>query len=167
VSKDKRPPMPQAEPVRRLLEGILKDRGMAGKLKEFRTWIVWEKAVGPQIAKNARPLRIRDGILELRVVHPVWMQQLQMLKPQILKKLNERLEGAQIRDLYFRRGKIAEQVPAEAPSPANQWRQVELSDDEQQQIERSLQGLNDPELRRHLRQLYTRQRKLEKARQSD
>ncbi|NIQ94399.1 MAG: DUF721 domain-containing protein [Desulfuromonadales bacterium] len=167
MSKEKRPPMAKAEPVQRLLEGILKDKGMDGKLREFRTWLVWDQAVGPQIARNARPLRIRDGILELRVAHPVWMQQLQLMKPQLLKKLNERLEGARIRDLYFRRGKIAEQPPAEPPSPAEKWRQVELSDEERQQIEESLKNLADPDLKRHLRQLYTRQCKLDKARHDD
>ncbi|HKL48019.1 MAG TPA: DUF721 domain-containing protein [Desulfuromonadales bacterium] len=165
MSRDKRPPMSGAESVSRLLETILKQQGMEGKLKEFRTWIVWEKAVGPQIAKNARPLRIRDGVLELRVAHPVWMQQLQLMKPQLLQKLNERLEGAHIRDLYFRRGKIAEQAPPEPPSPAEKWQRVELSAEEQKQIEESLQGLDDPELRQRLRQLHIRQRKLDKARQ--
>lgn len=158
--------MARAEPVRRLLEGILRDKGMEGKLREFRTWLVWDQAVGPQIARNARPLRIRDGVLEVRVAHPVWMQQLQLMKPQLLKKLNERLEGARIRDLYFRRGKITEQPPAAPPSPAEKLRQIELSDEERLQIEKSVQSLNDPELRRHLRELYTRQRKLDKAREN-
>lgn len=168
MSRAKRAKMFKAAPVGRLIEGLLKSKGLDGKLKEFRTWLVWDEAVGPQIAARARPIRIRDGILEVRVAHPVWMQQLQLLKPQLLKKINARLEGASIKDIFLRRGNVESAAEKEPELPEKRWQDAVLDKQEQQQIEKSLQSLDDnSELRQHLQQLLVRQAKLEKTRRQD
>lgn len=165
MKRQRRPSMKKAATVGSLIENLLSRSGMDAKLREYRAWQVWDEVVGPQIAARARPSRIREGVLEVRVDQPVWMQQLQLLKPKILTRLNERLDGAEIKDIFLRRGKPAEPATAEQafqPRPPD----PPLTAAEKERIESVLEPLGDPELKEHLRHLLTRQLRLEKGRGS-
>lgn len=165
MKRQQRPPLPQAAAVGDLLETLLRQQGLEEKLRQFRTWLLWEETVGPQIAARTRPVRIREGVLEVLVDHPVWMQQLQLLKPKILGRLNERLEGTEIRDLFLRRGRV--QPTASGPAKGADeilWRKTHLSRQEEESIEAALAPLSDPDLRQRLRIVLTRQAQLAKAR---
>ena len=67
---------------------LLASLGLEERLQQYRALLLWDEVVGPQIAARTRPEKIRDGVLEVCVDQPTWMQQLQLLKPQILAKLN-------------------------------------------------------------------------------
>ncbi|HKJ04253.1 MAG TPA: DUF721 domain-containing protein [Geopsychrobacteraceae bacterium] len=159
--------MRKAASVGSLLKQVLNEQGVDDRLSRYQAWLVWDKIVGEQIARRARPLRLRESVLEVRVDNAVWMQQLQMLKPKILKKLNDKLPNAQIEDIYLRRGNHTPQPqvpPAPAAPPA--WRSQELEQDDLEEIEQSLQGLDNSELKEGLRHLFTLQKQLEKAKQT-
>lgn len=166
MKHNKRPPMKQAERVGSLLKQILGEQGLDDRLSRYQAWLIWDKVVGDQIAKRARPLRFRQRILEVQVDHPVWMQQLQMLKPQILEKLNRQLPNANIEDIYLRKAPTphaaSERQQATAEPP--RWQLAQLTPDEKQQIEKQLEILQDPELRDEMRRLFTLQKRLDKGR---
>jgi len=161
-----RPPLKQAAQVGSLLKQVLSDQGLDDRLSRYQAWLIWDKLVGEQIANRARPLRIRQNVLEVQVDHPVWMQQLQMLKPKILEKLNRQIPNAGITDIYLRKAKSIPAGPQAAPevtSPPT-WLKIELSAAEQQQIEERLSAIGDPELRNEMKRLFTRQKQLDKDR---
>lgn len=166
MKRSDRPRMRHPASAGDLIQQVLQQRGMEGKVEEYRAWQVWDEVVGPQIARRARPIRIRDGVLEVRVDQPVWMQQLQLLKPRILTRLNQALGKELLRDLFLRRGAI-DQAPTAAPEPPPAWLQIKLSDAEKQEIEVSVASIADPELRDSLRALLRRQKQLAKSRQPD
>ena len=166
MNRKERPPLKQAEAVAGLLRKVLGDRGFDERLPRYRVWLVWDKVVGEQIAARARPLRVRDKILEVRVDHPVWMQQLQMLKPQILKKLREQLPDCDIEEIYLRRGNPQPRQREESAEQLD-WQRQELSEAEQQEIDRILEDVADPELKGEMRRLFSRQKQLEKVKNSD
>lgn len=136
-----------------LVEQLLSSRGLTTQLKKYQTWSCWNDVVGPQIARHAQPLRIRDRILEVRVAQPVWMQQLQLLKPKILKQLNERLSEELIEDIYLKRGPV---TPPEEPTENQPKRTTPLTEADQSHISDILEGLDDPDLRKSLSQLIGR-----------
>lgn len=159
--------MRQAAGIGQLLKEVLDQQGVGERLSRYQAWLVWDKIVGEQIARRARPLRLRDGVLEVRVDHPVWMQQLQMLKPKILQKLNARLPKAGIEDIYLRQGShTAAKKIAAPPAAENRWREQPLGSEELEEIEKSLQGLEDGELRDELRRIFTLQKRLSKGQQA-
>lgn len=165
MSRRDRAPMKQAERVGTLLKQVFGDKGMNDRLSRYQAWLIWDKVVGEQIANRARPLRFRQGVLEVQVDHPVWMQQLQMLKPQILAKLNNLLPDADITDIYLRKAPMPtarKQAPPE-PEPAK-WQQAQLTEAELQQIDKQLEPINDMELRDEMRRLFTLQKRLDKGR---
>jgi hypothetical protein len=146
-----------------LLRDLFNRRGMNEKMREYRAWKVWGEVVGPQIAARARPSRIRDDVLEVAVDHPIWMQQLHLLKPDILARLNQRLGGEVFRDIFWKRGRIPpiEAMPARSEPPP-EWLQIPLSADERQQIAATVAPLTDDELRLRLEQILIRQRQLQR-----
>ena len=105
--------------------------------------------------------------MEVRVEQPAWMQQLQLMKPQILARLNERLEEGTIRDLYLRRGKIERESVAPANPPPPSWQSVSLTEEEESRIDAVLATVTDPELRQRLRTILVRQAKVGKTRRTE
>lgn len=146
-----------------LLDSLLQGWGLNERLQQYRAVLIWDDVVGPQIAARTRPERIRDGVLEVCVDQPVWMQQLQLLKPQLLAKLNARLGDAPLRDIFLKRGKLKGSAATGSSPAAPSWRTVALSGEEEGELRDLLAGVDDQELRRGLESLLVKQMKLEKV----
>ena len=158
----RRPRLKNAARAGDLVDKMLKGFGLDERLQQYRALIIWEDVVGPQIAARTRPVRIREGVLEVNVDQPTWMQQLQLMKPKILAQLNAELGKASIKDLFLKRGKVNVRFdkPVE-PEPA--WRMVELDESEKQQIDRLLTSIADPELREEMEKFLQKQMRLLKS----
>ncbi|MBJ21618.1 MAG: DUF721 domain-containing protein [bacterium] len=92
------------ESVGSLVGQVLGDLGLDGVALAHRIGSRWEEIVGPQIAAHCRPLGIRGGVLELEVDSPVWSQQLQLRKPELLARLEDDLGKEAPRELRFQVG---------------------------------------------------------------
>lgn len=166
MRRSPRPAMKKAVRAGSVLKQLLQQPGMGEQLSRHQAWLIWDQLVGEQIAARARPRRLRQGILEVTVDHPVWMQQLHMLKPTILEKINARIPNAGISDIYLRQGNPNEQAgprrrQSYKPPP---WRHNELSSAEREEIEGKLESLTNEELKQEMRELFLRQKQLDKNR---
>ncbi len=47
----------------------------------------WEDIVGPLIAAEAWPIRVKDGVLRIGVTQPGWATQLAFLGPDLVRKV--------------------------------------------------------------------------------
>ena len=164
MSRVRRPRLRTAARAGDLLATLLAGWGLDTRLQQYRALVVWDEVVGPQIAARTRPEKIRDGVLEVCVDQPTWMQQLQLLKPQILAKLNAHLGDAPLRELYLKRGQVtARGTTAATPRPPL-WRSATLTAEELGDLRRLLTGVADAELRQDLEELLVKQARLTKAR---
>ena len=57
---------------------------------------VWPVAVGPAIAGEAQPSAERGGVVTVSCSASVWAQELDLMGPAILERLNQRLQGGQV-----------------------------------------------------------------------
>jgi predicted nucleic acid-binding Zn ribbon protein len=89
-----------------VLAGTLERLGLAKGIQTHRAFEIWDEAVGPQVAAHARPERISNRVLRVRVDHNTWLQQLSYMKAVILSRLNERLGEGTLIDLDFRLGTV-------------------------------------------------------------
>ena len=167
MKRSDRPPMKQAERVSSLLNQLLGQPGVGEQITRHQAWLVWDQLVGETIAARARPLKLRKGVLEVQVDHPVWMQQLQMMKPQILEKIEAKIPNAGITDIYLRQTRGAQtyhprklQKTTEPPA----WTQVELTAIEKEAMESELSPIDNLEVKDELRKLFTLQKQLDKMR---
>ena len=86
------------------LPRVLSELGLDEVRRAFEIGERWEEAVGPEIARHAKPVAIRGEVLEVAVESSVWAQQLQLRRPEILASLGRVLEGSAPTDLRFRVG---------------------------------------------------------------
>lgn len=166
MTKRRQEGTPGVRPVGAVLQDLLGERGLSERLHRYRAFSCWKQVVGPQIAAQAQPLRIRDGRLEVRVAHPVWMQQLQLLKPRILARLAEHLGNGVISDIYLRQGRLTPEPPPEEQSSGFSWKTIRLSPEEEQQIAEILARVEDTDLRRAMERVLRRQKQLARARRA-
>lgn len=168
MSTGKRPPLKQAQSINALLKEMLGKPGLGEQITRHQAWLIWDKIVGKQIAARARPLRLRKGVLEIAVDHPVWMQQLQMMKTQILAKIQEQTPKAGITDLYLRKaGHSTTPTPAATtPAKSPPLEDIKLSAAERSHIDHLVNHIENPELQQELRRFFCLQAKLQRKRDS-
>ncbi len=110
---------------------------------------VWEKAVGPAVARAAWPQRIaRDGTLHVATTSATWANELSLLQEEVVAKLAAELGDDAPSTLRFAVGLIPEPAADESaparpplvPEPAEVERAAELA-----------AAIDDPELREAVR----------------
>jgi predicted nucleic acid-binding Zn ribbon protein len=128
---------------------MLRARGLGSRLEEYRVFGQWEKSVGPVIARHAQPQTMRGKKLTLVVDSPAWMQQLSLLKPQIVEKVNRNLGKETIKDIMLRLGEVeSRKMSSEAPPV----RRV-LGRDELEKIEEYIRNIGDADTREAVRRV--------------
>ena len=81
----------------------LKLRGITDEIRANRVLTEWAELVGAKIAARTRPDGVTDRLLWIEVATSAWLQELNLLRPQLLRGLIERIgEPALFDDLRFR-----------------------------------------------------------------
>lgn len=141
---------PQIESLGAVLEQSLKRFELAQRLEEYSVWPVWNEVVGSPIARNAQPEKIRNGTLFVKVTSPVWMQQLQFMKEMIADKLNQRLGGEIVKNIFFMVGRID---AAEADSAAKTGEPQAEENAAPEANDGFLESIGDPAIRAAFKKL--------------
>ena len=58
--------------------------------------LIWREVVGEAIAPEASPVAERAGVLTVSCSASVWAHELDLMAPDILERLNERLGGSRL-----------------------------------------------------------------------
>jgi hypothetical protein len=135
------------EPLGEILQKVLKKLDIPYKKTDRRLVDLWERAVGPQIASRTFPENLKRSSLYVLVSSPVWLHQLQFLKEEILRKLNELSGREEFRRIFFVAGKIPEghsRVPDKKPAD---FIAQKLQKRDLRMLEQSLASIRDNELR--------------------
>jgi predicted nucleic acid-binding Zn ribbon protein len=91
-------------PIRGLVGGLLKKLGVAGQVERAAVFSEWEDRVGEEIAERARPVRLSEGTLFVEVESSSWMMELQMMKRELMERINAGRESGRIEKLVFVQG---------------------------------------------------------------
>ena len=87
--------------IGKALSGFIKGSKIEKGLEQHKALDLWPKVVGKKIADNAEAESVESGVVLVRVKTPVWRQELQLQKPQIIEKLNQALMKKIIKDIRF------------------------------------------------------------------
>jgi len=132
---------PSIDVIGELLDKSLSRLDLSRRLDEYGVWPIWRDVVGEAIARNAQPEKIRNGTLFVKVSSPVWMQELQFMKEMIAEKLNHRLTGEVVKNIFFMVGRIEPTtVSAETRNKPTELPAVPVN-------EEFLHSIEDPEIR--------------------
>lgn len=109
------------------LQSLARRWGLEGELAQQAPLFLWRDAVGPGLAKLARPLYVEGRTLHLAVASYVAATELRLLEGKLLARLGEAQPGLRIERLKFH--VLPSPVPArrmevQEPSPED-WRAAE------------------------------------------
>ena len=140
-----------------ILHKILKKRNIPHTATDRRLLDIWRRAVGPQIVAQTHPETIKRAVLFVRVSAPVWMHQLQFMKEEILGRIKELTGSDEVRNLFFSIGEIPPPPPDRTtPSPSDPALPP-LAGRDRTMMRKSLEAIQDPELRTILERVMTRE----------
>jgi len=115
----------------------------------------WPEIVGQGFAEHSMPAFFRRNVLWVYVQGSVWMQQMQLVKPELLSGINAFLHSrrAEVEDLRW------QQQPAdmvEVPEQEYVPPQVSVDSESERRFRIMADNIGDPEIRRALYNLWLR-----------
>ena len=85
-----------------VLRGYLAKAGLGRRLAQAQVIPDWPRLVGPQIAAVTQPESVTpDGTLFVRVATSAWMNELQLMGPQVMTAVNGGSAGARIKTIRW------------------------------------------------------------------
>ncbi len=93
-------------PVSEIIPRVIKSIGLKKKADEIQVMLDWDSIVGSLIAEKTKPAGVRRGVLKVLVESSAWMNELQLMKPEIIAKIERRFGRNKIKDIRFCLGKI-------------------------------------------------------------
>jgi predicted nucleic acid-binding Zn ribbon protein len=96
----------QPSSIADVMAAVLAQKGMSERIAQVGAIDDWAVVVGTQIAAVTEPLSITaDGVLWVRVTTAAWMNELSLLAPTLLERLNATPGRAPVKQLRFRLGR--------------------------------------------------------------
>ena len=152
----------KTERIDLLLDTLIRDYGLDHKVLEAKVFAAWKEVVGALIARNTQPISLVDGKLTVYATAHVWVNELQMLRGQVIPKINKAVSSPAVKTLEF------SIKPVHLPtSPKNQrfhrpkrlkkLETIELDAETLKRIDQTVASVEDPDLKARLRQLFIKQ----------
>ena len=93
----------QGDPVRVgvVLDAFLDRTGVKVQLERTSALEEWPSRVGEAIARVTRPRSVSDGTLIVEVRSSAWLMELNMMKGEILRRVNDGREQATLERIVF------------------------------------------------------------------
>ncbi len=85
-----------------ILNKLIKEYGLEGKMTEYMIAERWETIVGKTIAVHSQPTEIRYRKLYVIVDSHVWLQEISFYKEDLINKVNRYFGKNIIDKVYFR-----------------------------------------------------------------
>ena len=91
-----------------VVAGFLRRHNIDRDLELNRLRDQWPVAVGERVAERTWPQGWRDGLLTVVVANSAWLNELTMLRTELVKRINEKWNGPHVMGLRFRVGKLGQ-----------------------------------------------------------
>ncbi len=88
--------------IQTAIQNFLKKSGLKSGVEQQKALKLWDEAVGKKISKNTKPISVKNGTLLIKTTNPVWKQELQIQKTEIIKKLNNKIKKNIIKEIRFK-----------------------------------------------------------------
>jgi len=89
------------EKIGEFLGGVLEKAGLRDQVLRAEAVDEWEGSVGEAIARVTRAQGVRDTSLIVEVKSSAWLMELNLMKGEILRRVNEGREEARIEKIVF------------------------------------------------------------------
>lgn len=90
--------------VRELVGGLLEKWGLADQLARAAVFQEWDERMGEKIAERARPVGFDEGTLFVEVASASWLMELQMMKRDLISRVNAGRKRGRVENIVFVQG---------------------------------------------------------------
>lgn len=149
-----------------VLKEVVEQLGIGHKINQARAIVYWDEVVGKKTAAHTEPYLVRDGTLFVSTSSPTWSQELSLIQPRLLKKLNQRLGGSVIKQIRFQSRGLSKRKKKPLPEEKVDLNKVGITSGEKAEIEKQVESLTEESLQRELRAVLSRDKQLKKWRLS-
>ncbi len=80
---------------------LVQNLGIGRKIREYDAVVEWNAVMGEQIARVTEAVKIDKGILIVKVHNSPWRNELNLLKQDMITKLNKDLGEVVVKDIKF------------------------------------------------------------------
>ena len=152
----------KTERIDLLLDTLIRDYGLDHKVLEAKVFAAWKEAVGALIARNTQPISLVDGKLTVYATAHVWVNELQMLRSQVIPKINKAVSSPAVKTLEFSIKPVHSSTSPKnqrfhRPKRLKKLEAVELDAETLKRIDQTVASVEDPDLKARLRQLFIKQ----------
>ena len=85
-----------------LVENLLRKHSLWQGYQQYLLVQSWSEVVGQALAEVTCAQNISNGVLRVSVKDSVWAYHLTMLKPKLIRKLNDYAGGTVVKDIFFK-----------------------------------------------------------------
>jgi predicted nucleic acid-binding Zn ribbon protein len=89
------------ERVGELLEGLLKKHGVQDQVRRMDVLELWPEIVGEHVAEVTRAKGVDEATLFVEVRSSSWLMELNMMKGEFLRRVNEHLSETPLERIVF------------------------------------------------------------------
>lgn len=82
----------------------MKGLGLSDRFNEEMVFEAWNEMVDGFVAANARPVSLERRVLSIQVLHSTIHYELERMKGELLRRMQERFGSEKIREIRFRLG---------------------------------------------------------------
>lgn len=144
-----------------LLEKLLREHGMDGKIIEQKALAAWKNAAGPPIARNTQPVSLINGQLTVYVANSVFINELLFLRQKIIANLNEEVGQPVVKELRFTVKPIEQsnrqEIQRSHPLHRPKSERISLTPEVVERVEQTVADVEDAELKACLKRLFITQ----------
>ncbi|MGM0508404.1 MAG: DUF721 domain-containing protein [Fusobacteriota bacterium] len=137
-------------------------------LKKEMLDVKWKDIVGENLAKKSRPVFIKEGKLKVQVESSIWLQEMRFLERDILKKVNTFLSDEEVKEIYFKVGKINDKKFSNINMNEKEYERIDinnvtLSREDIYLIKKEIKDIENPDIKKRIYKVISNNKKREKA----
>ena len=160
--------MRKTQNLRDLITEFTRARDFEPKMLEQKIFALWQKQFSEPFGPRTVPVSFSDGVLKIYTEYPTHKSELLLLKQDIITNLNAELEQTVLTDLRIELRFIRKATPhptkhnptnPKTPEPPPKAPHTDPTPEELDQVEQTVAGVTDTELKTSLRQLFITQSK--------
>lgn len=157
----------QFAPLRNILPKPLQRLGLVEQVKLKRVWRAWLEVIGSHITQYARPVRLNQQTLVIRVSEQAWLQELTFHRDRFLVKLNKALGHNFIDYIQMELGDLPPMPRISIPRKSRpKWMDAEMPKEWEQEIEDRLSHIPEGDIKNTARRIMANQLKLNRLAKS-
>lgn len=134
-----------------VFEQLYSTNSWANQWELYRIHHDWSKVVGTALAEISEPAFFRRDVLWVYVDNSVWIQQLQFLKPDLLRNIRKQLHRVKLADVRFQLRPPDEQVMKKL---SVQVPEREVDQEKYKSMQQLVSGIGDEQCREALFNLW-------------